>query len=641
MLSKLTIIITIFCVLFSVSGILGQEYGVITDEEWALEPPVDYPGANAVIIFDIGVYKLTKNTFSVTRHCRVKVFNKDAARNVTEVDIPYSKGDKFKSLKAHTYTKDGQKIEVKEYVKKKIDDTDFNSFAFPSVDNGAIIEYSYTLNIKRYWNNEWRFQKTDYTLRSNFTLDASDRFKFQVTYRGIPFSLQLPGLKQVIKESKDLPTFHLEMTNIAPASDEPFMGAKNDFIAAVSFDVIEYEGQRGKYSYLTPWDELGNNVYEYFISDFVKSKKKISTLSDSVCMGIFEPRAKCEALYNYVHQEIATDIDERNISSIFDVVKRKKGTQFQQSELLAGLLFAQGISANLVFIGTRSQTGQLDHTKRDLNQFNRLICYVQYDSTEFGLDAADQYAEFPYLPVDDLVDQGLFLDSINSKLLSFVHPERKNGTDVGSIIHIDEDGGAVCSTTVYFKGYAKSFLFKRMEDSVSTEKLIKDYLDNDIEIEYDYKMISSSIVREDELDRIRLDVVMKITDFAEDIDGTVFFSPFIIPIEKNVFIKQQRLFPIDFGYVYSNRHRIQVTLPTNMVITNKLSTIFKTFKVGSFKRQVSAADNMLMIKADYSISRAKFSPGTYRQIQEFFEILSEASQDQAAASPIAVEGDGQ
>ncbi len=136
------------------SSVTAQKFGKIDDAEWFIAAPDDYPEAGAVIIFDKQSVKVEFKKIKIERHIRIKVLRASGVDEVGDRSVRfYEKYEKLKHFKAHTITPDGKKhkVEKNAIFEKPHNNWVTQSFSFPNVSEGVILEYRYTISKKDWY----------------------------------------------------------------------------------------------------------------------------------------------------------------------------------------------------------------------------------------------------------------------------------------------------------------------------------------------------------------------------------------------------------------------------------------------------------------------------------------------------------
>ncbi len=625
-----TFSVAVFLIIIINSLATAQKFGEVTEEEWNMAPPPQYPEAEAVVIFDNGDMEISiyPARIKLERHIRIKVFNNEAAKEAAKVEIPYHKGDNIKGLKAYTIYPDGKKKKVKDFFRKKAGEYMTLTFAFPAVEDGAILEYKYRHTHQRFsFLDPWYFQGDIFTLRSRFSVALYPGFTYNAARKNIPAQYKNYTEEECRFLKVSATKYTWEVENIMPAKDEPLMGARNDNLASLYFQLISYRTTYSNFSFGKSWDEHGKFFDEIF-TEFVTNEDQIKRLADSICADAPDEEGKIKRLFKFVRDEIDTrkDIDEEG--NLGKTLGRKYGSVTEKNLLLVELLRALEIKAYPLYIGTRDRHGAFNPHSPQLNQLNRVICCIENDEDTLALDTDEEWVIYPFLPSYDLVEGGLLIDGDSSRTISLNYRERKSGTDIISNISVREDGSAICSTNIYIKGYKIETRDKFMKASLSQDEIAEEFLDK---TETQYDVLEAASYFDSDGDKLWFDLVVELPEFATVSGENMFFSPVVIPIVTNRFTSNIRVTPVDFRYPFVNRQRISVCLPENMKIADVPSDLQHTIPGGRFSRTTLGIENVVSVKADFAIDKPVFSTGEYAGLKEMYEIVEASCMDQVAA----------
>ncbi len=214
----------------------AQDFGKITDEEWAQGAPEDYPEADAIVLFDHGEMEVTYDADIFSRHVRIKILTADGVDQAGEHSIRYwAETRKLKGFKAHTITPDGKKhkIEKEAIFEKELDEMSEKVFTFPQLAAGVIVEYQYRLYSEYHSLSAWYFQTGIYTVESRLTAIVSEGWDYNVSYQNIPMAFRDPVVSDKIdrdySDGRHITTFVWTMTNLAPVMDVLYMICVQDY----------------------------------------------------------------------------------------------------------------------------------------------------------------------------------------------------------------------------------------------------------------------------------------------------------------------------------------------------------------------------------------------------------------------------
>jgi len=591
-------------------------FGSVSEEEWAESPPENYPEARAMVLFDEGFYELEWRKIFFNRHVRIKIFRKDEVNDIAYVEIPLHEGDEIRELNAHTILPDGHTVGVEDFFNKTVNKVKVRAFTFPAVEDGCIVEYRFRIRCKKYGPRRWDFQNNIYTKRSTYSVKGGG---------AEPITNNLPMFTEATYEEIDGDSLYtLELTDLMPVKDEPLMGARLDHMIWVDHWGASVAGQYSRYG----WNDLGEWVEEWMASDLHDSRKEMRKCADSLCEGLQDEIETIDRVYEYVSNEIVTDDNLEDAENLKDIMRDGRGTTYEKNLLCVELLRSRDIPARPLFISTRDQSGKINARIRSLSQFNRLLCCIDYDTTMYLLDPAAACATFLHPDRDDLAEQGFLIDGEDSRILNLSHRPRNNGTDIFSTVHIDEEGSAICSAAVICRGYAMDRWCREDFDSLTIEEMIGDMLEDR---EIDFEIIEIGHTLDSEKDRLIIEMVLHMTEFALTVDDNLFIPMCVLPVEKNRFESDHRMFPVDFTYTFSDKHQTQIYLPEGMQVGDLPRNAYKQIQGGVYKRQTAADGNQILVKAELNISRPLFPVPQYASLKELFEVMDESSQDNAVA----------
>jgi hypothetical protein len=617
------------CLIWCSGGaVQAEKFGDIPDEEWAAEPPADYPEVKAAVLFDVGELTIKINRkIRLDRHVRIKVFQKEGADDALTVEIPFSKGDDIQNLKAHTITPDGKKHEIKDWYDKKVDDYRIRTATFPAVEDGSILEYRYRLKHERYHHiDPWYFQGDLYTIRSRIKVMMDPGFTYNVEKRCIPFTHREPTAEEQGQEMH----YTWELENQPPVGDEPLSCARDEFLSSLRFQLKSFEYRGETYSYIKSWADLGETLHDYYTS-FIDDSTFIAAVADSLCDDLTEQDDIIRRLFEYVRTEIKkgdSDDDDDDTPAYSRMITSGKATRGRKNLLLVELLRTQEIDACALLIGTRDDHTTFNPTSHHLTQFNHTVCCLKDGKKFHILDPGYDDIPYPYIPAVDLVEGGLLIQGDSSKPISLHHPNRRSGIDIMSEMHLRPDGSAACSATVYIRGYRLKPYYDILEDTAAGEEIIEALIGDDALTTYD--LTWSQMTRFDEDDYIQIDMKLELGELATVLDDNLFFSPCLLPIMNNPFTTDRRQLPIDFYYPQTNRHRLQVMIPEGYEVADLPEEIIMQIDGMRFNRTMRHDDTGIDMALNIIIERPWYRVNEYADLKEIFDKMAASSGDQIA-----------
>ena len=607
----------------------AQKFGEISETEWMIAPPAECFDDGVMVIFDKGELDVSIITgLSMVRHVRMLVINKEAADEALTIEIPYYKDDKIRKLKAHTILPDGTKIKVEDKFKKKVSSVRFQSFTFPAVENGVIVEYTYEHEHNRYFNiSPWYFQNDYYTQLSEFSLIINGGFKFDVAYVNLPYKNKEPEREEGTQGGVGYTKFTWKLEDIKPFEEEPYSCAELNYLTAIYVFLSGYQDA----DLTADWDELGEGLDES-ISEFLDKEDMIKELSDSICRGVIDRQDKIKRLYNYVRNEIRTKENIYDLlysSDLEDMLIEKSGNINEKNCLLTALLEAQEIEAHPLYIGTRNYA-KFNALIHQLYQFNRLICFIPAEPDTLILDAAYRSTPFPYMPAEDNVYNGLLLNGENSDVIRFKSADRESESKLLTSITVNAEGAAVCSTHVKLCGEYTSQYDEYYDGTMDVAEITDDIIEN---IELDYELESQTVNLYPEDDSIAIDLVINIAEFGEFLGDNLIIPSLVIPC-NNPFSEENRQNPVDFQFDFKVSRETTITIPSGYEIVEVPKTQYLSIQGGSYSKSIQSGASMAKMTTNFSIYTPYFENAQYGELRNLFTQMEEINDDQFILAPL-------
>jgi hypothetical protein len=637
LLSLLTgLLVTVLLLSFSSSSLAesGPKFGKITDAEWQLSFPADYPEANAVVIFDRCSLMVAPDLIEIERHVRMKILRTAGATEIGDVNVYYQEGDRIKDLKAQTINPNGTvtKVAGKDIFEKVVGEWKVKTFSFPATDSGCIVEYTYrNLNERFGYLEPWDFQSDIYTCVSRLALTLYPGFTYSSSHSNVPVAERDPVVTEVLAPGDfytKLKSFAWERTNILPVIDEPYMGAERDYYSSMHYQLVSYKSPTTGmiYSFIKDWKDLGVE-FDKFLQDYT-SGAKLKPILEQLHVETMTPLEKTKALYKYVTANFAVKDEPGggwfNHDKLGEMVKEASGAANEKNVLLIELLKAAGVKSWPVLISTRDQR-RFNPEVFHLRQFNRIICYTQIDdSSGIYMDATTKYCPFGMLPPNCLVEGGFLIDGKQSLLVRILTTEHRTYRLDVTHMFIDSLGAARCSSLCTFTGYAASN-YGRWSEQQTLEDFVDDYfLDK---VSENTSVVSQSFTV-DSSGRFEISMVYTVPDYARALDNNLVVTPVSYRFRENPFEREKRFYPIDFDFpqtyhnmvvIHSDRPISSATLP--QTVTSSAPGI-------SFKRSAQFADGTVMLDAKLTITKALIEPELYPQVKKLYDDVAHASHDE-------------
>jgi len=436
MTKYLSLALTIIFTAITSSGLFSQNslpFGDISAADLSGKPYLHDPGADAVILSDVGVATLNYvNEFYVEleRDIRIRIVNSNGF-DYADVEIPYSAGDDLMSFRASTFNiKDGQKIETKidkkSFIRENISGTDkVLKFNFPDVHEGSVIEYSYIIRYRNdalYTFVPWEFQSEIPVAYSLLTVSYPEPCTYKFVITGNPGSV---STKTAVSEATffgqrtKVITRSWSATNVPAFREEPYIKSSYEHLTRLTFELASISFPGSSYNEITPtYLTLTEKLLDR--TDFGKA---LATDFKSVAEKIVKDQTSDFSKVKMIHEYVSSNIlwngenDYTASAPLRTIMKKGKGNSADINLLLIALLRSAGMKADPVILSTRSH-GSLNQLSAMIQQFNYLLAYVSVNGNFILVDATDPLRPYNILPLNCLNDAGRLITVYD---LSLIH----------------------------------------------------------------------------------------------------------------------------------------------------------------------------------------------------------------------------
>ncbi len=660
------ILIAACCVLAAFASHLQAEdkykWGKISEAEWALQPPAEYPHTPAVVIFDIGSLEVGFKGAKMERHTRHKVFDRLAASKIINIELAVPKVNDFGGFSAQTYLPNGKKFSHSsmKLLKKKISDAiEIISFSFPAVEDGCIIELKYSITSSLAQDlPAWKFQNDFYTLESQFSFTPSPYFIFNTVMIGLDDTLQTPEGVDSRLDRRPTKRFTWAMQNLPPLVEEPFQGAKLNFQPSMYFQTSGFKAEylfgykleeKIELSFLKDWPDQARSLTRIYDESLVLDDT-IRALVDSVLSGdSLQIGEQVKRLHAFVRDEIVTTVGVpmyiQPSQSTAETLHRRAGTAIDKNLLLVAMLQSSKYDANPLLIATRDYAR---FTTRILNanQFNYLLCDMKVGSTHYLLDTSTKDFPFPYLPPNLRADGGLVLTgdrlhrfaelaesgSVSETPVDTIqlnHAQWKSGIRNDAALWIDEDGSAICTSYVTISGYQQQMLGPD-HGADPNSKLVSEILA--ALRQKNFELVEVNRIEPEYSDSTSFSIVVKITDFCTMSGGLLACQPALIWSGENYFTSPTRQFPVDLSYSCFFSESLVLHLPANYKLANLPSNVSQVTPDLLYSRAVLHDESTARVMTNLMLKRVFYPPEEYSLIHDFYQKATSSMNESLTAT---------
>ncbi|MEM6647675.1 MAG: DUF3857 domain-containing protein [Bacteroidota bacterium] len=623
--------------IFAPAAALGQaphpiKWGKIADAEWAVDGFEDDTSATAIILTDYGEAYVGRD-YGVTfkRHRRIKILRPEAYDEWGTVAVPFfaeGRAQRVSGVAGQTFTRDENgevtrhKLGKRSIFKEKMNDEyEVIRFTLPALEPGAIIEYRYTVDSQSpVLLPDWTFQSSEPTLWSEYRAEYPRTLAYTFGVSNV--------LGFDVRESEVLNRAGGEHTHnryaiasLPALREEPFMTTRSDYLSAIDVQLAAfYQPGHGQVDVLSTWQELAKDLTE---SDALGRRlgrsKTVKRMAEDLTSGAANDEEKMIALHDFVRSSIEWDGSNGLFAdrALGDVLEAKAGSSGEINLLLIDFLRGAGLTAHPMFISTRSH-GRTFPQYPMLNQFNRMLAYVEMEEGYLVIDATNRYAPHTLLPVQALNGDGWVMDVDNPRWASLnVENVYKHSMIIDA--HLQEDGTLVGVAQTSDASYSGMFKRRGMDQADSIEDYARDVLLSNLE-----GVVIDSVHVENqanEVEILKTKVYFTMPSYAQVAGDFIYMMPFVVDrVTENPLKMPERTFPIDMAYSSSTTYQLNLTLPEGFQVEEVPQNVRMApiNRGGIFMRLMEAKENTLSVVSRLNFSRSVYPPSEYISLQEFY-----------------------
>lgn len=614
---KLTLIF-----LVSASFLFGQQpstrFGDISDVEWEMQYCDFDSTAAAVILMEQCNIHFSGGKAYLKTHRRIKILDERGFEN-GNIEIPYYHYDHrewIAGFKGVTYFRDEhgkvEKLNIKEEFKEKINDYwSVYKVPFPAIRKGAIIEYRYEFVTNNLFSLEpWAFQHEIPTVYSFLAFELPPYLQYSILGFGARY--------QAKYDQKDRKEWVLE--RLPGYKDEDFVYNPKDYIDQVRFQAFSQLTNQGWQEIVKDWKALGADMLkDHYLRVFKKAARKTEILEE-ILEGGESQNEKVKKIYEFVRNTYGWN----GYYSIYpgktfdDLLTTKTGNIAEINLWLIGLLKAAGVEADPVLLSTRTNGKPVKNFPL-LNQFNNVICAVNSGREVILMDAVGREHILPYdlLPPEDLNYIGLRIQPDETNWIDIPFSENNKSQ---TLVELDL-GKGTGTMKLHYEGYKASE--KRVDlargKPLFDKVVFENFSGEEMAVE------QTGITEAEDPDKsLDADYELDLADIAAQ--DVIYFTPAVWTNLKEIpFKKQERSLPVELPYPFTYQVAVKIILPEGYQLQEAPENLSLSLpgQSGNFSYSVNNMETFVLISIRLKISWVYLTPGSYFDLREFYEIISQ------------------
>lgn len=564
-----------------------------------------FPDAPAVILHrnvenEVGNY--------IEVYERIKIFSKEGYDYAT-IEIPHGN---ISQLSGVTYNYiDGEIVETKlgKTIKsggksKKI--RDLGLFTFPQVMEGSIVEYSYKASRGTFYDIPLQFSIPIKNIGLIIRNNSSYNYDILQNPRAL-LDLDINVL--------DVSTY-IQKSNIPALEYEPFVYDIDLYRSKVE---ISTTGRTRRSSFST-FKKYVENLLE--TDDFINGYKPVTTYKKDLKKVIGNETDQLKIInivYDFVRNHKVWNGDfgiyPDNESARF-AYKDPTGDAADINMLLISMLQSLGISAQPILVSSKYNGLPITPS---FDVFNYVIAGVYFNDRQLLLDAAHNKANFNLLPRSIVNWKGLRInDNGTFDWIDLTHGGLSKNTTIINA-QIDEDLILEGESKSQLTGYSAMDIQSVLKN-ISTEKYIEF---NGLE-KGDYEIEGLKTKMNDTINHKTNWEFQFVNETAvESLGDKLYMYPLLYNrTEVNPFKKDERKFPIDFGFPQSNTTITNWKIPVGYKVESmpKSTKILIPNGVGEYLFDIKSEGNSIKLVTRLTIHKNEVPALQYLELQNFYKL---------------------
>jgi hypothetical protein len=614
--------------------------------------------AGALFLFDKGDSKFILSPeksfqYLYSRHCQIKIFKKSAF-SIAEIRLKLyrsgKKSEELRELKAVTYNLVNGKV-----VKTKLDNDNIyktsadnyliESFAFPEVKEGSIIELSYSITSDFLYDfRGWTFQG-DYPARwSQYQWEIPEYYQYRQLSKGYlrfdidkrdqgntVFNVTLNSEAESGFGNRTAPTVEnirvitargiLAVKDVPAFISEPNIDCEDNYKQSIEFELssVEFPGSRPT-EYTQTWESVNKQMIED--EDFGELLVKNGFVKDTVAALINNKSKdieKAQSIYNYLQKSMKWN----GTYSIWSMDGLKKpfndhtGTSCEMNLLLTLMLQSAGLNASPVIFSTRDNGIAVSYSPT-ISKFNSVCSMVKIDGNVLLLDVTSKYCPFGLLPANDLNGKGRVVNRQSGDWVDMA-ASGKYTVNKSYSIDISADGGMAGSISGTYDGYAGLAYRNTLESEKSTADYIKKIQENTKGLTINkYSITDQENIYKPVSDTLQTEI----TENSELIGDKIMFRPLLFEgMDKNRYTLEDRKYPVNYSYPISDQYTFSYTIPEGYTVESLPPSVSLKMPDSSVSVSytIKKADNKIRLEYSFNVNKILFLPDQYKALKDFYD----------------------
>jgi hypothetical protein len=590
-----------------------------------------YPNSASATLLDQSTVNLKADgTYTEKTHEIIEVFN-ERGRDEADVTIPFnSSGQKIVNLVARTIQPNGKVLPVRPadiYAKAPFsdyamyDDAKMETFSMPGIEDGAIIDYSYTVVdfkplMPNQYSDDWAFSDGGKpALLSRLTITAPASLKLNTEFHNAP------GLKTEVKTAADgkTKTYTWQMAKLADIDPEPMMPPMKDIVPWMQVSTVP------------SWQTVAG-WYWTLAKPQMQITPALHALVQKLTAGKTTDDAKAKALFYWVEQNVryvAVEFGESAFRphSAAQVYQNRYGDCKDMATLLVTMLHDAGIKdAQDVLIGA-GNTDTVSTEIASTGAFNHCIVHAMISGKPYWFDCTAEICGFGSIPGADRGANVLVVhDGGKGEFETVPKSTPDSNIDMTHLaVTLHPDGSAACKSEMIASGdteMAMRAAFRQVKPD-----MVQDVMRSIVSRESPNANLDGYKISDlqDRDTPFHISYSYDAPVWAQNTGNLMIITPSQVSGLGASFSQPTRKYPIYSNGSASTQSTMTITLPDGYSIDDKPENADISLPFGNFKRTVTVTGNTVEIDTEFDSTPCLVPPDQYQQVKAQAEKMREVA----------------
>jgi len=408
---------------------------------------------------------------------------------------------------------------------------------------------------------------------------------------------------------KDIPAFIVE---------DDYTNSPKNYRSRIKFELAEIfytDGSSKRYT--KTWKDTDKRLkYNKSIGKSANNDKFFLKVLPPDLLKTENDLERAKKIFYHIRDHYTFNSEKKGIFDQIDVKKAYKEKLGNVSEINLGLinaLQAADIDAK-IFLSSTRENGFPTKLHPVMTDFNYLMAFVNIDGKEYLLDASEKNLPFNMVSYDALNSFGRVMDFDKGSYWYNFTPKISTFDRIKVISSLDDEGFLKGSVKQTSRGYFAKSKRDRFEAKGKQEYLNILTGDESFELS-DYKNQNLDQVEKDFIEEYNVDI-----EAADIVGNKIYLNPFISRYKKNPFTLNQRSYPVDFGYTFSEIYLEEISIPESLEVKSIPEKVVFSLpeKKGLFIANVTKQNDKIIIYTKISLLKTIYAPIDYEYLKGLF-----------------------